>query len=57
MADPPQSTTQFAVPRLDASGDREVVYCHLCSNEWWKDEHGLTCPRCEGDATEIVGHS
>ncbi|KAG6000738.1 hypothetical protein E4U21_005037 [Claviceps maximensis] len=39
---------------LDASADREVVYCHACSNEWFRDDHGLTCPRCESDITEII---
>jgi E3 ubiquitin-protein ligase RNF115/126 len=39
---------------LDATGPREVVYCHQCDNEWYNDEHGLVCPRCEGEITEIV---
>ncbi|KAL0930423.1 uncharacterized protein CTRU02_214498 [Colletotrichum truncatum] len=39
---------------LDATAGREVVYCHACSNEWWKDEHGLRCPRCESEIIEIV---
>ncbi|KND90462.1 putative RING finger protein P32A8.03c [Tolypocladium ophioglossoides CBS 100239] len=39
---------------LDATADREVVYCHACSNEWYRDEHGLTCPECDSDITEIV---
>lgn len=39
---------------LDASADGEVVYCHACSNEWLRDAHGLTCPSCESDITEIV---
>ncbi|RYO86309.1 hypothetical protein DL766_008769 [Monosporascus sp. MC13-8B] len=41
---------------LDATSGREVVFCHQCENEWYKDEHGdsLTCPRCHGEATEIV---
>ena len=42
---------------LDATGPREVVYCHQCDNEWFQDTHGLICPRCEGDVTEIVGSS
>jgi hypothetical protein len=40
---------------LDATGDREVVYCHSCSHEWYRDEHGLECPECGGDITEVVG--
>ncbi|KAG5982409.1 hypothetical protein E4U55_001916 [Claviceps digitariae] len=39
---------------LDASAGREVVYCHACSNEWFRDDHGLVCPRCESDITEII---
>ena len=50
MADPPVGQGGH----LDASGPREVVYCHQCDNEWWKDERGLICPRCESEATEIV---
>lgn len=40
--------------RLDISGPREVVFCHQCQNEWWRDEHGLCCPRCDSDITEII---
>ncbi|RSL89424.1 hypothetical protein CEP51_001223 [Fusarium floridanum] len=39
---------------LDATAGREVVFCHACSNEWYRDEHGLTCPECHGDITEII---
>lgn len=39
---------------LDLTGDREVVYCHNCANEWYNDEHGLECPRCHGEICEIV---
>lgn len=39
---------------LDATGAREVVYCHQCENEWYQDEHGLVCPACEGEIIEIV---
>ncbi|CZR62271.1 related to COP1-interacting protein CIP8 [Phialocephala subalpina] len=39
---------------LDATGPREVVFCHQCANEWYRDEHGLTCPRCAGEIIEIV---
>ncbi|KAF2479538.1 hypothetical protein BDY17DRAFT_313340 [Neohortaea acidophila] len=33
---------------------RDIVYCHECDNEWYRDEHGLTCPSCTSDFTEIV---
>lgn len=39
---------------LDATGSREVVYCHACSHNWWRDEHGLQCPNCGGEVIEIV---
>lgn len=33
---------------------RDMVFCHECENEWYRDEHGLTCPECQSDFTEIV---
>ncbi|TVY16046.1 putative RING finger protein, partial [Lachnellula arida] len=51
MADEPSSGGSR---HLNALGPRDVVYCHQCSHEWYQDEHGLTCPRCEGEVTEIV---
>lgn len=39
---------------LDATGSREVAFCHACSHEWYRDEHGTTCPKCRGDIVEIV---
>lgn len=33
---------------------RDIVYCHECENEWYRDESGLTCPDCHSDFTEIV---
>ncbi|KFZ17616.1 hypothetical protein V502_04522 [Pseudogymnoascus sp. VKM F-4520 (FW-2644)] len=50
MADQPQEQRR----RLDATGSREVVYCHHCENEWYRDESGLVCPRCDSDITEII---
>jgi len=34
---------------------RDVVFCHECEHEWYQDEHGLICPDCRSDFTEIVG--
>ncbi|KAK8127428.1 ankyrin repeat protein [Apiospora sp. TS-2023a] len=48
------SNNSRAGQHLDASAGREVVYCHQCENEWYRDEHGLPCPRCHCEATEIV---
>jgi hypothetical protein len=39
---------------LDAVEGREIVFCHACSNEWYRDDHGLECPGCSSDITEIV---
>jgi len=36
------------------SGMTDVVYCHLCYNEWFKGEWGTICPHCENEATEVV---
>jgi hypothetical protein len=33
---------------------RDMVFCHECENEWFRDEGGLTCPDCHSDFTEIV---
>ena len=43
-------------PTMDSttSQQREIVFCHQCENEWYKDEHGLICPNCESDIVEIV---
>ncbi|KAI3393216.1 hypothetical protein diail_4543 [Diaporthe ilicicola] len=39
---------------LDLDTGREVVFCHNCNNEWYNDEHGLQCPRCDSEICEIV---
>ncbi|KAE8444518.1 hypothetical protein EG329_000502 [Mollisiaceae sp. DMI_Dod_QoI] len=54
MADQDHPMSGTGNRHLDASGSREVVYCHQCYNEWYLNEHSLTCPRCEGQVTEIV---
>ncbi|KAF2497514.1 hypothetical protein BU16DRAFT_537163 [Lophium mytilinum] len=33
---------------------RDLMFCHECKNEWYSDEHGLSCPKCHSDFTEIV---
>jgi E3 ubiquitin-protein ligase RNF115/126 len=33
---------------------RDMMFCHECADEWYRDEHGLTCPECGSDFTEIV---
>jgi E3 ubiquitin-protein ligase RNF115/126 len=41
------STTQ-------SSGRREMMYCHECHDEWYRDQHGIICPECSSEFTEIV---
>jgi E3 ubiquitin-protein ligase RNF115/126 len=53
MADPPPHSVA-SQGRLDATGDREVVYCHLCGNEWYRENGSLICPSCDGEVSEIV---
>ncbi|OTB06339.1 hypothetical protein M426DRAFT_9826 [Hypoxylon sp. CI-4A] len=43
---------------LDATSGREVVYCHQCQHEWYKDERpNIVCPMCDSEVTEIVSPS
>ncbi|KAL2126489.1 hypothetical protein VTI74DRAFT_821 [Chaetomium olivicolor] len=43
---------------LGAANGREVVFCHACENEWYRDEHeSLVCPSCQSSFTEIVDSS
>ncbi|KAI0175777.1 hypothetical protein GGR52DRAFT_329928 [Hypoxylon sp. FL1284] len=41
---------------LDATTSREVVFCHHCEQEWYRDErpNTLVCPRCQSEITEII---
>ncbi|KAH8889809.1 hypothetical protein GQ53DRAFT_825221 [Thozetella sp. PMI_491] len=40
---------------LDASSGREVVFCHACHDEWYRDAHPtLQCPYCDSEITEII---
>ncbi|KAI1177486.1 hypothetical protein F4777DRAFT_207415 [Nemania sp. FL0916] len=42
-------------PNLEPAEGREIVFCHSCYHEWYRDEHnGLECPRCQETFTEIV---
>ena len=36
--------------------NRELVFCHACEDEWFRDVSGLICPNpsCRSDAVEIV---
>ena len=37
-----------------SGGEREMVFCHQCQNEWFRDTHGLQCPECQSEIVEIV---
>ncbi|GAW14340.1 hypothetical protein ANO14919_037410 [Xylariales sp. No.14919] len=41
---------------LESAEGREIVFCHGCHHEWYRDEHpgSLSCPVCRGDFAEIV---
>ncbi|KAM0724275.1 hypothetical protein Q7P37_000157 [Cladosporium fusiforme] len=39
---------------MDRPHPREIVFCHQCENEWYRDENGLQCPDCQSEFTEIV---
>ncbi|KAF1952318.1 hypothetical protein CC80DRAFT_422676 [Byssothecium circinans] len=36
------------------AGPREMVFCHECHDEWFRDEKGIICPECESEFTEII---
>ncbi|KAF5574534.1 1-phosphatidylinositol-4 5-bisphosphate phosphodiesterase [Fusarium pseudocircinatum] len=38
----------------ESERDRDVVYCHECSAEWYRDENGLVCPQCQSGVVEII---
>ncbi|KAF5965590.1 1-phosphatidylinositol-4,5-bisphosphate phosphodiesterase [Fusarium bulbicola] len=38
----------------ESERDRDVVFCHECSAEWYRDEDGLVCPQCQSDVVEIT---
>jgi E3 ubiquitin-protein ligase RNF115/126 len=50
--DPPTSTRRLRQTMADSN--RELVFCHSCEDEWYRDEHGLICPQCSSDVVEIV---
>jgi rubrerythrin len=39
------------------NSDRDMMFCHECAHEWYRNEHGLTCPKCGSDFTELVSLS
>ncbi|CAE7027812.1 hypothetical protein P3342_006052 [Pyrenophora teres f. teres] len=49
-----QSSNQDAPSQNQPSGHRDMMFCHECADEWYRDEHGLSCPECGSDFTEII---
>ncbi|KAF2650812.1 hypothetical protein K491DRAFT_608127 [Lophiostoma macrostomum CBS 122681] len=46
-----QSRSQSEPPQAQ---HRDMMYCHSCNDEWYRDQHGLSCPECGSDFTEII---
>ena len=38
----------------DRGEERELVFCHACENEWYKDQGGLECPQCHSEVVEVI---
>ena len=49
-----QSSNQDAPSQNQRPSHRDMMFCHECADEWYRDEHGLSCPECGSDFTEIV---
>ncbi|KAF2821161.1 hypothetical protein CC86DRAFT_397625 [Ophiobolus disseminans] len=48
------SSNQPAPAQPQAPAHRDMMFCHQCADEWYRDQHGLTCPECHSDFTEII---
>lgn len=46
--------TDNPVEQLKPTSSTEVLLCHTCGHQWYKREQGLTCPKCRGEAIEIL---
>lgn len=33
---------------------RDIMFCHQCENEWYRDEHGFECPDCHSEFCEVI---
>ncbi|KAF2109922.1 hypothetical protein BDV96DRAFT_229297 [Lophiotrema nucula] len=53
---PPNTPTTAMDPsnQPQPAAHRDTMFCHECQDEWFRDEHGLTCPECGSDFTEII---
>lgn len=50
-------STPATAPQRGLNSERDLVFCHECNEEWYRDEHGLTCFACGSDFCEIVSSS
>ena len=50
----PTTTMATPQPQRPPNNQRELVFCHQCQDEWYRDESGIICPSCQSDFTEIV---
>ncbi|KAF1832020.1 zinc finger protein [Decorospora gaudefroyi] len=49
-----QPSNQNATSQSQRPAHRDMMFCHECNDEWYRDEHGLSCPECGSDFTEII---
>lgn len=33
--------------------NQDLMHCHQCEREWFRDDQGFLCPECQSDLTEI----
>lgn len=45
---------QSQPPPTSSPGHRDMMFCHACHDEWYRDERGLICPECGSDFTQII---
>ncbi|KAF2127542.1 hypothetical protein P153DRAFT_294879, partial [Dothidotthia symphoricarpi CBS 119687] len=50
----PHYTSATMSTNQTTPGHRDMMFCHECADEWYRDQHGLSCPECGSDFTEII---
>ncbi|GAB7359196.1 hypothetical protein MBLNU230_g5263t1 [Neophaeotheca triangularis] len=53
-SDPPSPPSPPASVPPNRPNNCEIMYCHECENEWYRQDSGLTCPECRSDFTEVI---
>ncbi|KAF9729337.1 hypothetical protein PMIN06_004435 [Paraphaeosphaeria minitans] len=43
-----------STPARPSPGQREMMFCHECHDEWYRDERGIICPECGSEFTEVI---